>query len=419
MLDEIEIVVTAGRGGNGCVSFRRERYVPHGGPDGGDGGKGGEVIIEASPSMYVLDSVRRRRNVKAEAGGHGTGARRHGRNGESIVVQVPVGTIIWERGGGQLADLAVAGDRVVVARGGQGGRGNGKMATSTRQVPRIAEKGLPGQERRLRLELRLLAEAGLIGLPNAGKSSLLCAMSSARPKIGAYPFTTLEPSLGMVETHYERMVVADIPGLVEGAREGVGLGTKFLQHVQRSRVLVLVVDGAGEEPDRDVETVRDELAAFGHGLAEKPWVAALNKIDLPEARERLDAVERAIKRRGVPAYRVSALTGEGVPALIDGLMREVQQAREAALEEAAAAAPPMVSMPVTPAIEVRPISGGFRVVGRRAEDIVAKLGVDTQEARAEAGRRLRRMGVGTALRRAGVKAGDRVRIATEELTWPL
>jgi GTP-binding protein len=419
MLDEIEIIVTAGRGGDGAVSFRRERYVPHGGPDGGDGGKGGDVTIEADPSMYVLDSLRRRRNVKAEPGVNGQGAKRHGRRGESVVLKVPVGTIVWERSGGQLADLSVAGEQVIVARGGLGGKGNAKMATSTRQAPRIAEKGLPGEERRLRLELRMLAEAGLVGLPNAGKSSLLRAMSSARPKVGAYPFTTLEPSLGMVETHYERMIVADIPGLVEGAHEGVGLGTKFLQHVQRSRVLVLVVDGASVNPAGDVETVRDELAAFGHGLAEKPWIAALNKIDLPAAQERLDQAERAMKRQGVAVYRVSALNGEGVPALIDGLMREVQQARAVALEEAAAAEPPAVHIDVTPAIEIRAVHGGFRVVGRRAEDVVAKLGVETQEARAETARRLLRMGVGNALRRAGAKPGDRVRIGREELTWPL
>ena len=285
MLDELTLSLLAGAGGNGVVGFRRERYVPRGGPDGGDGGKGGDIVIEATRSVLVLDRLQRRRNVRGEAGGNGGPNKRHGRNGGDTVLQVPVGTIVWSDDGVQLADLWWDGARAVVALGGSGGKGNARLATSTRRAPRIAERGLPGETRKVRLELRLLAEAGLVGLPNAGKSSFLRAVSQAKPRVGAYPFTTLEPHLGIAEIGYETVVIADIPVVIEGAHGGAGLGDRFLQHIQRTRVLVHVVDSAVPEPLKDIETVRQELMAFGQGVGEKDWLVALNKIDLRAAAE--------------------------------------------------------------------------------------------------------------------------------------
>jgi GTP-binding protein len=311
-----------------------------------------------------------------------------------------------------------SGDRVVVVRGGVGGRGNARFATPTRRAPRFAERGLPGERRRLRLELRLLAEVGLVGLPNAGKSSLLRSVSAARPKVGAYPFTTLEPHVGVVERGHNVMVVADIPGLIEGAHEGAGLGVRFLRHVQRTRVLVHVVDVSGADPLVEVDIVRGELSAYGEGVEEKRWVVALNKIDLPGAAKRASEVAAALQTRGVESYRVSALTGEGVDELIGAMFREVEKERASEAERAPSVGPPAVR-PAAQGVEVVRVTDGFEVRGRRAVEVALKLDVGLEEARAEAVRRWRRMGVLGALRRAGVRDGDRVRIGREELEWPL
>jgi GTP-binding protein len=415
MLDEITITAIGGAGGNGAVSFRRERYVPRGGPDGGDGGQGGAVVLEADPSLLTLDGLRRKRTLRAEPGGSGQGKKRRGRDGKDAVVKVPVGTIVWRDMDGeeQLADMREPGAQVVVASGGLGGRGNARFATATRRVPRIAERGLPGDEVRLRLELRLLAEVGLVGLPNAGKSSLLRALSAARPKVGTYPFTTLEPHLGVVERGYERLVLADIPGLIVGAHEGVGLGVRFLQHVRRTRVLVMVVDGSSGHGAEDVHVVRRELKEFGHGLAEKRWLIALNKIDLIDSVAGATAPLRVFE---VPIVPVSALVGTGVQELVETLFASVPQARR--MEGA-----PRVVETLRPAavraFEVERVRGGFRVRGERPERAVLQLGAASDEARAELVRRLHRIGVTAALRRAGVAPGDRVRIGAVELEWPL
>ncbi|MDP3766585.1 MAG: GTPase ObgE [Dehalococcoidia bacterium] len=420
MLDEIRIVAAGGRGGNGVVSFRRERYVPKGGPDGGDGGKGGAVTLEADSRVRVLDGLRRRRVVRASDGGSGGPAKRHGRNGENVVLTVPVGTIVWKAGRPErrIADLSRDGARVKIASGGDGGKGNGRMATSTRRAPRIAERGLAGEEVRLRLELRLLADVGLVGLPNAGKSSLLRAMSAAKPKVGAYPFTTLEPYLGVVEVGYEMFVVADIPGLIEGAHGGEGLGTAFLQHVRRTVLLAQVVDVMQPNPMEDIDSVRGELEAFGRGLAEKPWVAALNKIDRSEGPERARAVAGELAKRGIQAYAVSALTGEGVRDLINALAPDVKRQREAAEAGEPGELQVVRPRPVR-RLEVARMGGGFEVRGDAPERAAAMLGAESEEARAELARRLRRMGVAAALRKAGVEPGDRVRVGEAELEWPL
>ena len=328
MLDEISINVIAGAGGNGAVSFRRERYVPRGGPDGGDGGDGGDIILTADPGVLVLDHLRRRKVVRALPGESGRGGRKHGKDGEDVIVEVPVGTSVHRMDNGEaIVELVRPWMKVVVAKGGQGGKGNARFSTSIRRAPRFAERGLPGEQVSLRLELRLLAEVGLVGLPNAGKSSLLRAISEARPKVGAYPFTTLEPSLGVVETGYDSTVVADIPGLIEGAHGGAGLGIAFLRHIERTVLLVHVVDASGDQPGKDVEVVREEMAAFGHGLVEKPWIVALNKIDLPGVRERAGEEVTRLRRERVEAHAISAATGEGTEALVTALFERVRELR--------------------------------------------------------------------------------------------
>ncbi len=419
MLDEVSLIVIAGNGGNGVVSFRRERFVPKGGPDGGDGGNGGSVWVQATTGVLVLDDLRRKRTARAKNGVPGGKQKRHGKNAQDIVLEVPVGTIIWGDGGSQAADLNVAGMRRRVVKGGAGGKGNARFATPTRKAPRFAERGLPGETKQLRLELRLLAEVGLVGLPNAGKSSLLRAISKARPKVGAYPFTTLEPSLGIAELNYETIVVADVPGLIEGAHGGAGLGTQFLQHIRRTTTLLHVVDISSDDPIRDIERVRSELEEFGEGLIDKRWLVALNKIDLEGTQERCAEVEAELGRRGLETFPISALGGEGVDQLVNALFRVVVEEREAAAGEKAEDIPPLVPVVVEQAIQIRKLRGTFVVSGKRPEEATLRLGVESEEVRAELARRLARMGVKSALRKAGIADGDKVRIAGEELRWPL
>lgn len=338
-IDEAEIEVVAGSGGNGCASFRREKFVPRGGPDGGDGGRGGDVVLVADRGLSTLLDQKLRPLARAESGAHGMGSQRNGRAGADVVLRVPVGTVVHEAGadGPFLADLVEDGQRVVVARGGRGGRGNVQFLTSTRQAPDQAEPGRPGQVRRLRLALKLLADVGLVGLPNAGKSTWLRRLSAARPRVGAYPFTTLVPSLGVVEVGERRLVAADLPGLIEGASRGAGLGDRFLRHVERTRVLVHLLDVGtpaveGREPLAplaDWETIRAELAAYAAGLAERTEIVALNKVDLiaESAREtRLAPLEAALRTRGRTVLRVSGATGAGAGALRRAMLEAVEAA---------------------------------------------------------------------------------------------
>jgi GTPase len=310
--DRARIHVQAGKGGDGGLSFRREKFVPKGGPDGGDGGDGGSVVLIADPALRDLSALQRRRWIKATRGGNGTGQRRHGANGEDAEVRVPVGTQVFSDDGGLIADLAHAGARVVLAHGGHGGRGNSRFVSSTRQVPRFAEVGPPGEETDVELHLKLLADAALVGLPNAGKSSLLTRISNARPKVANYPFTTLQPVLGTTESPDGRqLVVADVPGLIEGASEGVGLGHEFLAHLERARTLVHVIDGsqegAGQSPDDQWRTIDAELGAYGAGLDERPQIVVLNKIDIaPEPEFTID------DPRVIAVFRLSCATGEGL-----------------------------------------------------------------------------------------------------------
>jgi GTP-binding protein len=323
-VDEIDIFVKGGDGGAGCVSFRREKFVPRGGPDGGDGGDGGSVWLEADPHVATLLDYHYRRHYAAERGQHGQGANRQGRSGDDTVLRVPVGTVVSDRDSGEpLGDLAGAGDRLLVARGARGGRGNARFASSTNRAPRRADQGRYGDGRWIHLELKLLADVGVIGFPNAGKSTLVSRLSAARPKVGDYPFTTLEPTLGIVRVDEGRsFVIADLPGLIEGAAEGRGLGHRFLRHTERTRVLLHLVDldpGTGRDPADDFEVIMRELRAYSPALADRPQVVAGNKAELPGSEAGRARLARVCAERGLSFHAVSAATGLGLPALVGEL----------------------------------------------------------------------------------------------------
>ncbi len=323
-VDSCEVNVSAGAGGNGCVAFRREKYVPHGGPSGGDGGKGGDVVLVGDEGRTTLLDVALTRVLEAERGEHGRGKDQYGKGGEDLVVRVPIGTQAFDAETGELLfDVDAPGKRVIAARGGRGGRGNIHFATPFDRAPRRAEPGEPGEQRKVRLELKVMADVGLLGFPNVGKSTFIRAVSRARPKVADYPFTTLVPHLGVVQVGDDQsFVLADIPGLIPGAAEGAGLGTRFLKHVERTRALLhlLTIDpGEGREPVADFDTINAELAKFDPELAKRPQVVAMNKADLPEAREAWAKAKKKLKRRGINLHLVSAATGEGVRELVFAL----------------------------------------------------------------------------------------------------
>ncbi|MEA2509850.1 MAG: GTPase [Actinomycetota bacterium] len=401
-VDEARIKAVAGAGGDGVVGFHHEPYKPKGGPDGGNGGDGGSVILRADASIGTFLELSAHPHVKAGRGGHGEGGKRSGSRGQDRIVLVPPGTVVHAADGVLMADLAAAGDEFVAARGGKGGLGNAHFATATRRSPGFADKGEPGEERWLSLELRLLADVGLIGFPNAGKSTLIAQVSSARPKIADYPFTTLTPNLGVVEGADHSFVIADIPGLIEGAHEGRGLGHRFLRHVRRAAVLAYVVDLAAEDRDpfEDVTILQEELARFDDELANRPTLIVANKVDLvPERVSTLAA-------RLPEAISISALTGQGVPDLIDTMRREVERARSEL--------PPAVGF-VRHVIKEDPIriereGDAWRVWGRRPERAVATTDMDNEEAVIRLQRHLIGIGVERMLAGAGARTGDEVRI---------
>ena len=418
LTDRAKIFVQGGAGGSGAVSFRREAHVPKGGPDGGDGGHGAPVVLVCDRSLRDLQSFRRRAHFKAERGGHGEGGERHGASPAALEVPVPPGTVVEEAGGEATFDLTAPGQRAVVARGGAGGRGNKRFTNSTRQAPRFAERGLPGEERWLELRLKLLADAGLVGLPNAGKSSLLARLTRAHPKIANYPFTTLEPVLGTLESPDRQLVVADIPGLIEGASEGAGLGHEFLAHVERTRLLVHVLDIApvdGSDPEANHATVEAELAGYGHGLAALPRILSLSKADLvpPEEAERAVAEWRERVPGALAVVATSSATGQGLDELSTLLFRHVP---EVPPEQPVGEEPVVDHRVYRPTDEAgfsvdRGSGGVLRVTGPAIDRLLARHDVENEESLRYVEERLRKMGVIRALEQAGFQPGDDVELA--------
>jgi GTP-binding protein len=415
--DRARIEVRAGAGGNGCLSFRREAHVPKGGPDGGDGGRGGDVLLRCDDNLRDLQAFRRRAHFRAERGGHGQGAQRHGADGEPLVIAVPPGTQVtrWD---GTRYDLVRPGQEVTVARGGAGGRGNTRFKSAVRQAPRIAERGLPGEEGVVTLHLKLLADVGLVGLPNAGKSSLLARMTRAQPKVAAYPFTTLEPVLGTLEADDRQLVIADIPGLIEGASDGAGLGHDFLAHVERTRLLVHVLDLApldGSNPVSNHAVIERELAEHDARLAALPRVLALSKADLVTP-ELADAAASAWRERlgDVPVIVTSSATRQGLDELERELLRRVPAAEPVSAEAAGEdeVAEFRVFRPAAGrAFEVERMGDGeFRVTGEAVDRLIARHDMESDEALALVEQRLRRMGVIAALEARGFEPGDDVEL---------
>jgi GTP-binding protein len=327
-IDEAKIFASAGDGGAGCVSFRREKFIPLGGPSGGDGGKGGDLILQVSPQLSTLSDLRPHPHQRAQRGKNGMGSNKHGASGEDLVIEVPLGTLVKDvETGDLLADMNEPGMRLVLLKGGRGGQGNARFATSTNKAPKFAQPGEPGEERVIRLELKLMADVGLLGFPSVGKSSLITRVSSARPKIADYPFTTLKPHLGVVEyKNYRSFVMADIPGIIEGAHDGAGLGHRFLRHVERTRILLHLLDPCrthDSDPLQDYETLNRELALFNPELAEKPQIIVINKMDLPDVQALLSEVAPYFEKLGLKVFPISAVTGEGIPALLDEIARVI------------------------------------------------------------------------------------------------
>ncbi len=421
-LDQVKILVRAGDGGDGAATFRREAHVPRGGPDGGDGGRGGSISLRVDPGQTTLGDYRQHRRFKAESGGRGTGAKRHGKAGDDLVLAVPPGTAVLDDASGELvADLVSSEQLAMVARGGRGGLGNVHFATATHRTPKHAQKGEPGEERWLRLELRLIADVGLVGLPNAGKSTLLAALTAAHPKIADYPFTTLEPNLGVLdlgEGDERRPTIADVPGLIEGASQGAGLGHAFLRHVERTRLLVHVVDGSGRDPEWAHGVIRDELEAHDPALLGKPMIVAFNKLDQPTAQAAWPAFRAARRRDGLPVVAISAATGEGLVELRRQLAERLPDAAELGrpVEPAGVVVHRMDSLGDGFVVE-RDADGAFRVRGRRIERIAAQTDFTVDESADRFQRDLARLGIEAELRRSGVEPGDTVRIGGVELEW--
>ena len=440
-IDKVRIHVKGGDGGAGCMSFRREAHVPKGGPDGGDGGHGGNVVIEADASLSSLIDYRFKHHFKAERGTHGKGSRMHGATGEDLVLKVPVGTVVREyfdetkETGELIADLTRDGERVTVAQGGVGGRGNIHFVTSTRRAPAFAELGEPAQERWVELEMKLMADAALVGMPSAGKSSLIARISAARPKIADYPFTTLVPNLGVATSGDLSFVAADIPGLIEGAHEGRGLGHEFLRHIERTALIVHVVDLTGDyegrDPVQDYDVINRELALYAGDLASRPRIVVANKIDVEGTDEACERLAARVREDSVAAaggdefgastidpklYRISALTGEGVDSLKAAIATKVHELREAARSQAAADVQYDHVWEHRRAERDRQFSvvnlggGVYRVQGGQVERMVVQTDWENEEAIAFLQHRLKRLGVESALERAGAVDGDEIRI---------
>ncbi len=414
----VTIQVSAGRGGNGCMSFRREKFVPKGGPDGGNGGRGGHVYLEATPDIHTLADFEYSRRISATDGEHGQGSKKFGANGSDVVVKVPCGTVVFDKDRGEpLADLVEPGDRCQAARGGRGGKGNAHFASSRRRAPRFSEKGEEGQKRTITLELKLIADVALVGLPNAGKSSLLAAISGATPKVADYPFTTLSPNLGVLRLDQEKIVVADIPGLIEGAHENKGLGHYFLRHIERTRAIVHVLDLSAGDPNSVLsqwETVLDEFQAYNTALLDRPYLIVGNKMDLPGTADVSRGVAQHFRERGISYFETSALTGDGVPDFIDAIVRLCREHPRptgmtrlfATVEEESRGPRGRGRVQVIRLAD----SGHFRVIHPRIEAAVARYDFGQEEAVVRFMRILREYRVEDLLEAGGAREGDTIHI---------
>ena len=418
MFDITEIKVKAGRGGDGAITFRREKFVPFGGPDGGDGGKGGDIIFQADPAVMNLWGFKKKQLYKGDNGGAGAAQKKHGRNGDPLILKVPEGTIVYEKNDegldSLLGDLEKEGDQVVVAHGGRGGLGNVHFASSTNQTPRLAQSGEMGEEKVVALELKLIADVGIIGYPNVGKSSLLALATAAKPQIADYPFTTREPIVGVVGVQYENFVLAEIPGLIDGAHLGRGLGHDFLRHSMRTRILIHLVDGTAESPLDNMINVNNELALFDTQLALKPQIVVINKIDVPEVQERKNEIKKAFREAGIDVHFISAMTGEGIP----GLMKTIN----ALLKESKAQTPepaPRIFRPL-PRHKTVAISreGDMFVISEpELERIVSRVDMSDPTIQGQILGQMTRLHVDKALEKAGIQRGNVIRCGNSEWEW--
>jgi GTP-binding protein len=416
--DQARIYVKAGDGGNGVVSFRREKFVPRGGPNGGNGGRGGNIIFYVDPGLNTLAPFKNQVHYRAERGVHGSGANKTGANGADLRIPVPPGTLVREAETGAIvADLTREDEEALIATGGRGGRGNAAFKSARNKAPRLAEKGEPGEEHWLELELKLVADVGIVGVPNAGKSTLLSVVSAAKPKIADYPFTTIVPNLGVAEVNHRQIVLADIPGLMEGAHEGVGLGHEFLRHIERTRTLIHVLAGDSPDPLGDFEAINQEMTLFNPALADKPQIVAFNKMDLPDAQARWPEVKGALEARNLPIIAISAVTGENIQQLLYQVQAMLDEIPD--VEPAPADALPEI-MPATDERDFEVVNlgqGEWRVEGVAIERAALMTNWDYYEAGMRFQRILRAMGIRDALREAGIQEGDTVQIADVELVW--
>jgi GTP-binding protein len=416
--DEAKIFVKAGDGGDGVVAFRREKFTPRGGPAGGHGGKGGDIIFEVDPQLNTLIHFKKRSHFKAGQGSRGGGKNMAGAQGQDTIIPVPPGTVIRQAGTDRLlADLTRPGQQAIIARGGRGGRGNTAFKSSINQAPKIAEKGLPGEELWVTLELKLIADIGLVGVPNAGKSTLLSVVSAAQPKIADYPFTTLQPNLGVVTLDHRDLVLADIPGLIEGAHAGAGLGYQFLRHIERCRLLIHLLNGASSDPLAEFDQINEELALFSPKLAQKPQVVVLNKIDLPDVRAHWPAIKARAEALELPVYQISAVTHQGVQTLVADLFEYLAELPEEPMFENETPVFTLADDENAFEVEKLPHGEGWHVTGPRIRQLAYQTNWQVEQAALRAHQILEKMGVNQALRDAGVEPGDTVFLHDVELEW--